>query len=322
MATENPQRNHHFKSVSYAAPKDGPRLIVTGAVHGNETCGTKGIQRVLGEIDSGAIQIVRGRVTFVPITNPLAYAKGDRAGDRNLNRNLGPVENPQDFEDHVANWLCPLLAQHEVLLDLHSTRAKAGAFVMLGPKDNDGALQPFKHSKAERALAQVLGVTRFVEGWLDTYELGVKRRVSKGQGSKLNTDPRYGVGTTEYMRSVGGYAMTLECGQHEDPDSPEVAYRAIKHTLAFLGLTDGPKPPPTVRYEALRLHEVIDRHHADDQFAREWSSFDRLQKGDLIGTRHDGTPVTAPEDGRIVFPDKGALPGHEWFYLAKLIPEI
>jgi len=322
MGIENPHKNLHFKSVSYASPHDGAKLIVTGAVHGNETCGTKGIERVMGEIDSGSLAIVRGQVTFVPITNPLAYAKGERAGDRNLNRNLGPVENPQDFEDHVANWLCPLLRQHQVLLDLHSTRAKAGAFVMLGPKDNDGPLQPFRHSKQERALAQVLGVTRFVDGWLETYEMGVKRRVARGLGSKLNTDPRYGIGTTEYMRSVGGYAMTLECGQHEDPDSPQVAYHAIKHALAYLGLTEGPKPPPMVRYEALRLHEVIDRDHAGDEFAREWASFDRLAKGDLIGTRHDGTPVTAPEDGRIVFPDKTAQPGHEWFYLAKLVSEI
>jgi predicted deacylase len=231
-------------------------------VHGNETCGTRGIQRVMAEIDSGALTVARGRVTFVPVTNPLAYAKGERAGDRNLNRNLGPVAQPADYEDHVANWLCPLLMQHEALLDLHSTRAKSRPFAMLGPHDNQGSLQPFGHSRQERALAQVLGVDRFVEGWLESYEKGVKRRVARGTGSKLNSDPRYGVGTTEYMRSVGGYAMTLECGQHEDPDSPEVAYRAIRNALAFLQLVDSPSPAPVERYEALRLVDVIDRDHA------------------------------------------------------------
>src|SRR5688500_183043 len=91
--------NLHFKSISYASPDEGTRLIVTGAVHGNETCGTKAILRVMGELDSGALAIARGRVTFVPVTNPLAYAKGERSGERNLNRNLGPVEKPTDFED-------------------------------------------------------------------------------------------------------------------------------------------------------------------------------------------------------------------------------
>ena len=56
---------------------------------------------------------------------------------------------------------------------------------------------------------------------------------------------------------------------------------------------------------------------AGDALAREWSSFDRLRKGDLIGTRADGTPVVAPDDGLIVFPDHKALPGNEWFYLAR-----
>ena len=193
---------------------------------------------------------------------------------------------------------------------------------MLGPHDNDGALQPFKHSREERGLARVLGVDRFVEGWLESYEKGVKRRVARGTGSGLNSDPRYGIGTTEYMRSTGGYAMTLECGQHEDPQSPEVAYRAIRNTLAFLGLAADPAPAPVARYEALRLADVIDRDHDGDQFAREWSSFDRLAKGDVIATRHDGTKLTAPDDGWIVFPDKGAKPGHEWFYLAHAVAEI
>src|SRR5258706_9967829 len=211
-----PDRAHlHFKSVSFSGLDGGPRLIITGAVHGNETCGTQAIGRVLNEIDSGALKIARGRVTFVPITNPLAYARKDRIGDRNLNRNLSPTNHPKDFEDHVANWLCPLLAQHEALLDLHSTRAVSQPFAMLGPKNNDGDLQAFRLSEPERAMARHLGVKRFVDGWLETYAKGVARRVAEGTGSELNRSPRYGVGTTEYMRSIGGYAVNLEWGPHD-----------------------------------------------------------------------------------------------------------
>ena len=315
-----------FKSVTYSGLGAGPRLIVTGAVHGNETCGTQAIGRVMDEIDSGALEVVGGTVTFVPITNPLAYRKGERAGDRNLNRNLFPNDNPADFEDHIANWLCPLLARHEVLLDLHSTRAKTRPFALVGPLDNTGEIEPFRHAQAERALARRLGVDRFVQGWLATYAKGVARRAAEaaksGAARQPNSDPRYGVGTTEYMRSRGGYAITLECGQHEDPASPEVAYRAIRNTLDFLGITAGTEPAEIDRYEALRLHEVVDRAHADDRFSREWSSFDPLKKGELIGTRQDGTPVKAPGDGWIVFPDKSALPGNEWFYLAEPVEKI
>ena len=319
-----------FKSLNYTGLMPGPRLIVLGAVHGNETCGTQAILRVIDELDSGKLNIVNGSVTFVPVTNPLAYARSERTGDRNLNRNLTPTKQPVDFEDHIGNWLCPLLAQHEVLLDLHSTRAKNPPFAMLGPDDNAGTLQPFSHAAKERALARHLGVRRFVDGWLETYAKGVERRIraaeaSSKSGASLNphnTDPRYGVGTTEYMRSVGGYAITLECGAHDDPASPEVGYRAIHNTLAALGIAASPPPVPIEDYEALRMYEVIDKAHAGDAFSREWASFDQLRKGDLIGTRHDGTPVRAATDGRILFPDAKAEPGHEWFYLSQTIRVI
>lgn len=313
---------HHFNSVSYAGIKAGPKFLVTGAVHGNETCGTKAIERVLADIDAGRLRIVKGEVTFVAVTNPLAYAKGERAGDRNLNRNLGPVAAPEDFEDHVANWLCPLLARHDVLLDLHSTRAKNLPFAMLGPRDNTGTLQPFQHFEKERALAIRLGVHRFVDGWLETYAKGVERRVRQAResgkpGNPLNTDARYGVGTTEYMRSAGGYAITLECGQHDDAASPDVGYQAILNALAHLGISSAPLPNPVSEIELLTMHEVHDRSHADDAFARTWASFDNVEKGERIGTRHDGTEVIADEAGFILFPDAKAEPGNEWFYLAK-----
>ncbi len=327
MPNETPSAKSAFKSITYTGQDAGPRLIVTGAVHGNETCGTKAIVRVIDDIDSQRLSIVAGSVTFVPITNPLAYARGERTGDRNLNRNLYPVKAPRDFEDHIANWLCPLLAQHDVLLDLHSTRAQNPPFAMLGPENNTGDLQPFVHYEKERALAKVLGVKRFVDGWLATYARGVDRRVAYAastgkQLNPLNTDPHYGVGTTEYMRSVGGYSITLECGSHDDPASPEVAYRAILNTLAHLSLIDAPKPSPIAEFEALHMYEVHDRNHADDRFVRTWASFDPLKKGDVIGMRHDGINVVADADGCILFPDAKAEPGNEWFYVAKTLDHI
>jgi predicted deacylase len=312
-----------LRSHRFTALQPGPRLIVLGAVHGNETCGTRGIERVLAELDGGSLEITRGTVTFVPVTNPLAYQRKQRTGDRNLNRNLRPTPSPQDHEDSIANVLCPLLAQHDVLLDLHSFHTAGQPFAMIGPPNNSGPLEPFQRASEEEALALRLGPRRIVEGWLDTYAAGVQKRLKRAAADEapgaqpLNTDPSYGVGTTEYMRSQGGYAITLECGQHEDPQAPDVAYRAIRNTLAHLRLVDEAEPAARTDIELLRLAEVTDRHHAQDSFARPWSSYDTLAAGDLIGTRHDGTPVQAPRDGFIVFPNPVALPGNEWFYFAQ-----
>ena len=309
-----------LRSHRFSALQPGPQLIVLGAVHGNETCGTRGITRVLAELESSVLKIVRGSATFVPVTNALAYQRGQRMGERNLNRNLRPHAAPVDHEDRIANVLCPLLAQHQVLLDLHSFHSPGAPFAMIGPPDNTGPLEPFARAAQEEALALRLGPRRLVEGWLDTYAVGVKNRLHRSDPNEreqmLSTDPSYGVGTTEYMRSVGGCAITLECGQHDDPQAAEVAYRAIRNTLAHLGLVDAPSPPACTDAELLRLTEVTDRHHADDHFARTWASYDRVRQGELVGTRHNGTPVCAPADGFIVFPNPNALPGNEWFYFA------
>ncbi len=322
LSTALPAAPLQFRAIQYAAPQPGPRLLITGAVHGNETCGTRGILQVLQEFELGQLQLIKGTVTFVPITNPLAYQKRQRMGDRNLNRNLGPTHAPIEFEDRIANWLCPLMAQHDALLDLHSFHTGGQAFAMVGPRNNTGNLEPFSHALQEEAMALRLGVTRFVDGWLDTYARGVARRVAEyGTGGDrknvINTDPRYGVGTTEYMRSRGGLAITLECGQHDDPKSPHVAYNAIKNTIANFGLIEAPAPQPVAQREMLSLYEVIDKTNPADVFTKSWASFDAVQKGEQIGTRANGDPIVSHEDGYIVFPNPKADSGQEWFYLAK-----
>jgi predicted deacylase len=299
----------------------GPRLIVTGAVHGNEVAGTRGIERVLAEIERGEITITRGSVSFVPVCNPLAYGQVTRMGQRNLNRRLQPTATPQDNEDRIANVLCPLLAAHDVLLDLHSFRSPGRPFVMRGPADNDDALEPFAHAEAEARLAAHVGPSRIVEGWMPAYAAGVAARRARGlTPGAVHEDPSYGVGTTEYMRSQGGYGITLECGQHDDPAGPQVAYTAIRQALALLGLAEGPGlalAPPARPFECLRLAQVVDRFEAEDRFVKTWTSFDPLAAGELIAVRADGSELRAPEAGYIVFPDVSALPGHEWFYLAQ-----
>jgi len=308
-------------SAAIAALQPGPRLIVTGAVHGNETCGTRAIERVLGEIARDEMAVTRGVLTLVPVCNPLAYAHGRRFGERNLNRRLLPSAAPTDYEDRIANVLCPWLAAHDALFDLHSFRSPGGPFVLCGPADNAGTLEPFARAAEETALAAHLGVNRVVEGWMPAYAGGVQRRRERmlAQGQPLagvQGDASYGIGTTEYMRSQGGYAVTLECGQHDDAGAPEVAYRAIRQAIALLGLADVPLAPPAGPFEVLCLATVVDRHHEADRFVRPWTSFDPLQPGELIAVRHDGDELRAPQAGFIVFPDVAATPGHEWFYLA------
>lgn len=318
----NAHLEHSLRVHQFHGLQPGPRLIVLGAVHGNEVAGIRAIERLIGELESGALRILRGSLTLVPITNPLAHRLGTRTGDRNLNRNLRPTAVPQDFEDRIGNVLCPLLAAHDALLDLHSFNSQGEAFALIGPDNNTGPLEPFAHAADEARLARHLGPVRIVEGWMSAYDRGVARRRERSRqaGVTLDTDASYGVGTTEYMRSQGGWAVTLECGQHADPNAPAVGHRAIRQTIALLGLADIAVEPPPASHEVLRLVEVTDRLHPEDRFVREWVSFDPVWKDEPIGVRHDGTLVRSPGDGRIVFPNVKAEPGFEWFYFAQRSP--
>ena len=314
----------HIRVHQFAGLQPGPKVLVTGAVHGNEIHGTNAMAEIIRQLDAGELALLRGTLTLVPIVNPLAHQLNRREGDRNLNRNLRPPVIAHDFEDRIARVLCPLIAQHDGILDLHSFQGQGPAFAMIGPRDNSGELEPFSQEATESGLAAVLGVGRIVEGWLSTYALGLQRRQQREHdGSRraaLISDPHYGVGTTEYMRSTGGWAITLECGQHLDANGPEVGRLAILRALVFLGMlpeTAVEPHEPTQAPELLQLYDVIDREAEGDQFEQSWASFDAIEQGQRIGTRASGAAVLAPSEGRIVFPNTKSVPGTEWFYLAR-----
>ena len=305
-----------LRSHGFAALQPGPRLIVLGGVHGNETCGTAGIERVRAELDGGALHLLRGELTMVPVANPLARRRLQREGERNLNRLFQPTppgQAPADYEARLTDRLCPLLDRHDVLLDLHSFQSAGEAFAMIGPRDNTGTLEPFARAEEEGRLARHLGTPRVVEGWLDIYAAGLAQR-SPGQPVDAAA-LAFGRGTNEYMRSRGGYGVTLECGQHDDPAAPGVAHAAIHAALRLLGMVAEPAQVPPAP-ELLRLVSVTDRLDEEDQFVREWATFDPVLAGEPIGLRADGTLLQADRDGFIVFPNSEALPGTEWFYFA------
>ena len=295
----------HWQTWTALAP--GPSLVVLGAVHGNERCGAHATARVIDDLTHGRLRLQRGRLTLVPVANPLAFAQDTREGERNLNRRFLPQAAPQDFEDRITRQLAPLLAQHEVLLDLHSFHTPGVPFAMVGPRNNSGTREPFARAVEEMALARALGAPQVVEGWLEVYD--------RAAALRGETPDDEGIGTNEYMRSQGGYAVTLESGQHEDPQAVEVAYQAIQGALRHLGLADVPAPAPFTGL-ATGLKDVVLRESPDDRLARDWRSFDPIRAGELIGVRADGTQVLAPYSGCVLFPYPEAEVGGEWFYLA------
>ena len=195
----------------YAGLEPGPRLIVLGAVHGNETCGTRAIERMRADLDAGRWTVQRGALTLVPVANPLAYARGTRMGEPSTATMRGPssTTRPRNRPPGATTW--PSMTRRAVIATAPPAAAAGWA----------------RRSRTIRGPARAGG--------------------DGGAGDSDDGDARYGIGTTEYMRSQGGYGVTLECGSHDDPAAPDVGYRAIRQAVALLGLAPLPLAPPARR---------------------------------------------------------------------------
>jgi hypothetical protein len=115
------------------------------------------------------------------------------------------------------------------------------------------------------------------------------------------------------MRFAGGYGVTLECGRHDDPQAEPVAYGAILNALAHLKLIAAPQPPRAAR-RAIELVSVVLAGSAEDRLEKPWRTGDPVRAGEVIARRAGGEPLTAPQDGFVVFPDARPSAGEELFY--------
>jgi predicted deacylase len=249
----------------------------------------------------------------VPVANPLAYRKRERAGERDLNRDLREVVVPQAFEDRVANALAPIFRAHEVLVDLHSFRSEGQPFVLVGPENNDGEIEPFALSAQETALAGRLGPRLMMHGWLATYIKGAKLGAAEAPPPRGRFSQ--GVGTTEFFRFCGGYAVTVECGRNGEPAAVQTARSAVLNALAHLRMVDAPQPPVTIE-RSIQLVDVVIAEGEGDRLSQPWRNGDAVRAGAEIARRAGGEPVFAHEDGYVVFPDVSAQPGEALFYFA------
>lgn len=284
------------KIVTYRPLEPGPTLTVLGAVHGNERCGAEAIARLVADIDTGVVTLKRGILQLVPVTNPKAYQEGVRFVDRNLNRYLYPKEERQHYEDHLDPIVCEVLDRTGVLLDLHSYTSQGGPFIFLDP-----------HNAKELAYATALGVSDFAYGWQEAFGSGDDSLESQG--------------TTEYARTKGALAVTLECGHHHNADAADIGYRAILLAMAHLDMLDAEclstlRPAGetlAARQRCVRMKSVY-RREAGAVFARPWRHFDPVARAEAMARLASGEILAAPEDGFIVLPKDSAATGEEWFF--------
>ncbi|MCM1322675.1 MAG: succinylglutamate desuccinylase/aspartoacylase family protein [Acetobacter sp.] len=271
----------------------GTKLLVLAAVHGNETAGTNALKRVLNEIEDKKIVLKNGKLVVVPICNPEAYQRDVRQIDENLNRVMIEHKEPQTYEQRLANEICPLIKDCDVLLDLHSTHCEGDV--------------PFAFcdylSETTKKLIDALAVDYVLEGWPDIY-------AEQGEIQDFSTE--------RCAYDYGKAGTTVECGYHKSAEAVDLAYLAIMSTLAAFQMIEIEKPLEHKKTHILLKSYVVKKR--EGQMCKNYKHLDLITKGEEIARYDDGEILTAPADGYILLPNLKAEIGAEWYYfgVAKL----
>ncbi len=280
----------NIEHYDFQAKETGPHLLVFGAIHGNETCGPKAIEKIMGQLKSGELELKKGRVTFVPLCNPRAYKQNVRQTEMNLNRVFKKHGNPQAYEEHLANALIPFVDQCDYFLDIHSFTAEGNPFVIQKNED-----------KVTDAFAKIVGPMTIMFSATDTYK-----------GNSESVDGK----TLGYAQSVNKTAVLVECGQHLDPNAPIIAEQAIMNSFIHLSLVAIPSDhvQPSGHLFVLERDMVVKPANGGE-LVKAWRHMDMMTKGEVLAFTGDNQPITAPYDGYVLLPKSWAEPGQEWFFL-------
>jgi predicted deacylase len=277
----------------------GPRLLVLGAVHGDEHCGTEGINRIIPELGREDIKLLNGKVVFVPICNLEAFMRNVRYVESNLNRDMVVTQFPKTHEQEIANHLVPLIESCDVLLDLHSYHRGGAPFAII----NEAAPRYTQYAAS-------LNSSWIISGWTKAYLASAPKNFERS--------PTEHIGTTECAYYKGALDVTLECGQHLDPLAPNVAYEGIVRALGHLGMAENFLPPAQMPQVA-EMSRVF-YSDGDGQFAKNWTHLEFVQAGTLIAKRSNGENISIEKDGVVILPRPDAPKGDEWFYLGHALP--
>ena len=240
------------------------------------------------EFNRGALRLTGGHLTLVPVCNPEAYRKDVRSIDENLNRVIKMHDNPQSYEQRLANEICPLIRSHRFTLDLHSTHCVGDVPFAFCDYPDD----------YNRKVIEALPVDYVLEGWPEIY----------GRQAQIQD-----FSTEQCAHVYGNTATTLECGYHKEPKAAELAYRAIIGTLTAFDMVDLSKPAAHEKTHIQMKSFVLKT--GEGKLCRNYKHLDPLVKGEKIAVYDSGEFLYAPEDGFILLPNLQAPVNTEWYYL-------
>lgn len=112
-----------LRTFRFADTEPGPRLLVTGGVHGDEFEPIAAIRRLIGHFENETDDVAgfRGEVVFVPIVNEPAFLRGHRCAEDGLDlARTCPGDSGGSITEQTAAALSELIESADFYVDLHT----------------------------------------------------------------------------------------------------------------------------------------------------------------------------------------------------------
>ncbi len=292
----------YFTTFEAAAP--GPHVMITAVVHGNELCGAIALDHLF----RNDLRPARGKLTL-GFANVGAYHSFDPADprksrylDEDFNRlwDVATLEGERDSAElRRAREIWPIVDQADFLLDIHSMQHATAPLMMAGPLPKG------------RVLARGVGIPETV---VSDAGHAAGRRMRDYLGFAEEASPRN--------------ALLVECGQHWEARSREVAIATAYRFLRHLGAI-APEVAESYVSEAAPEQKFIEvvgpiTIETDEfRFAEDYKGLEVIEDaGTVIG--HDGEKEVATpfDDCVLVMPSRRLNKGESAVRFGRFVPAV
>ncbi|QDU81120.1 Succinylglutamate desuccinylase / Aspartoacylase family protein [Polystyrenella longa] len=121
-----------LSKIEITGQHEGPHLLITGGVHGDEFEPMVAIQRLETYLSTRTTGL-HGRVTLIPIVNEAAFARGSRTADdeKDLARTC-PGNAEGTITEQIADQLTAEIRQADCYMDLHTGGTRIAVYPLTG----------------------------------------------------------------------------------------------------------------------------------------------------------------------------------------------
>ncbi len=266
----------------------GPKTIVLGGVHGNETVGIDVIKKLEKTLSP---ENICGSLTLI-FGNPEANKQDKRFIDIDLNRLMSEeilaqsaAKSSLNNEEKRSVEIAPLFESVDYLLDLHATIKPSVGFCYSDNTEQHHALCSFFD------VAYVLSpeephITSTMSTCFDNY-----------------------------ADALGGIGLTLEAGWLKDDSLLGTTYDSVINYLSYIGTLKQTATPPNKPQKKLLIYKELIAKTDDFAFTFDIKNFDKLEPGKVFAT-DGGEEITVERESYMIFPKTIFKAGVETGYLA------